>query len=110
MSELREPIWDGVYHKFSEASLKGEGFSGTTWIDKSLNRAKQDLENYKIYNSIPPLQRRPCALSVLVASACALNSSAGLRILDFGGGLGLMYLIVSHETCFQPLDYHIVDN
>lgn len=107
MKEFKDPIWEGIYKDFSEALKQGKGFEGSTWLIRSLEQAQLDVQNYKEYGTIPPIHRRHCSLAMLIASA--YSSESGLRILDFGGGMGLMYLMAFHETS-RALDYLVIEN
>ena len=107
MCEFKGPIWDGIYKDFSEVLKKGKGFEGNTWVRRSLEQHQLDINNYNNYGTIPPIQRRNCSLSMLVASA--YSSESALRILDFGGGMGLMYLMTCNEVP-GTYNYLVIEN
>ena len=108
MSKFEGKVWEGVFGSFAEAAATGAGFAGATWLERSLVQAQQDLADYKsaLDSGRVPAVRRKTHLPELVDSVAA--GSEPVRIVDFGGGMGLVYLAVKSGTGAQ-LDYTIID-
>ena len=108
MVDFKGPIWDGIFDCFEKVQKENLGFEEKAHISLYVKQAKTDINSYLgNENAIPPFNRRPCSLSMLIAAA--YSSDTPLQILDFGGGTGLMYLSVVHETS-NKIDYTIIEN
>jgi putative methyltransferase (TIGR04325 family) len=112
MSSGTIAIWDGVYASFDEAAaaVAGPGFDGETWRSRSLAAATECLTALEAGRPIPHLHKQR---SVLLPSIVAAMLGAGerLRILDFGGGLGIGFLTLleSIPRARARIDYTIVE-
>lgn len=96
---MLEPIWDGVYPSFREAPAAGPGFSSGRWTERSLERLRGQAEPALSSTLLHPL------------AALALAEKGSLRVLDFGGGLGLTYAaLLKAAGDPQGLEYHVVEN
>lgn len=107
-------IWEGIYYSFEEAEafVTGKGFSGDIYNDRTLNSAKECLDSLKNGKPIPSFHKqRSNMLPPVVAMMLSKQSYSPLRILDFGGGLGIGYLTliesIPDHTC--GIDYTIVE-
>lgn len=105
------PIWEGVYHSFSEVPAEGPGFDGEIWISNSQKRIAALREETERNPLLPPASNYRGVLLPLLA-ALVYNTGKGLRlrILDFGGGVGFTY----YQTMWglprtQGVEYHIVE-
>lgn len=95
---MLEPIWRGIYRTFREAPQVGPGFKSDTWRQNSLAKLR--------------LQAEPAFSSTLLHALVAVRSVDGrvLRVLDFGGGLGLTYAALLKSTGNpSQIEYHIVE-
>lgn len=93
-------IFSGVYKSFADAPSSGLGFSGDRWIESSkakLERLVSGKEEALIYQNLLPF---------LVA---LVHSKKKLKILDFGGGIGIVYMAVLTSFPKRSFEYHIVD-
>lgn len=96
-------IFDGVYKSFDDAKSKGPGFSSDKWINSSKEKLKKLLDGKEavlVYQNLLPF------LSSIVLSR------GKIRILDFGGGLGITYATLLKTLDFKEgvFEYHIVEN
>lgn len=102
-------IWEGVYKSFKDAPASGPGFSGEKWIQNSLekiNAVRQDAS--KKGTVLSTTQYRESLLPPV--AAIALNELAGVRILDFGGGVGFSYYQVLHGLPHaENFEFHVVE-
>lgn len=105
-------IWDGVYGSFREAltAVAGPGFGGATYRDRALIAARECLVALETGKPIPQFHKQRSTLLPVVAGMM-LQQREPLRILDFGGGMGIGYLtlcesITRHSTAVK---YTIVE-
>lgn len=103
-------LWKGIYDSFDAVPCHGPGYEGDEWL---LPRAASTAALKKRLDDAPgqtyPIESRYLLLPACIAGLRA--SSTNLRILDFGGALGIAYLHL--RTAASPLDdceYYVVDN
>ncbi|MFN3667324.1 MAG: methyltransferase, TIGR04325 family [Sediminibacterium sp.] len=107
-------IWEGIYESFEEADtfVTGKGFEGDIYSERTFNAAKECLDSLKNGKPIAGFHKqRSNMLPPVVAMMFSKHSYSPLRILDFGGGLGIGYMtlmesIPVHKT---NIDYTIVE-
>lgn len=93
-------IYDGVYKSFEDAKALGPGFLSDVWIDSSKTRL------LNLLNGKDDLLVRQNLLPFLIPTILKTK----VRILDFGGGIGVTYAAVSKLVKNISFEYHIVDN
>ena len=101
-------IWDGIYERFDEVPVIGQGFASEAWLS--------DMERYTrsavaaIGNGSVGIPENVPQYHALLASLVA-SCDRPVRILDFGGGMGVGFANVRRCT-FDGLapDYLVVDN
>ena len=105
-------IWDGVYESFQAAlaNANGPGFSGDTYLMRSLAVANECFESLNAGKPIPHFHKQRSNL-LPPTVALLLGNNNNLGVLDFGGGLGIGYmtLIESIPNASGRLDYTIVE-
>lgn len=101
-------IWEGVYPSFREVPSGGSGFSSPTWSEKSL----QHLRELRAPEAAAVPQAVAYSSTLLHAvAALTLAEKSRLKILDFGGGLGLTYAsLLKAAGSPEELEFHIVEN
>ncbi|MHB8130627.1 MAG: methyltransferase, TIGR04325 family [Mobilitalea sp.] len=105
-------IWEGIYRSFEEAEPDaiGLGFNGDIYCNRAFNVAKECFDALKSSKSIPcSYKQLNTPLPAIVAMMT--RSKEKLRILDFGGGLGIGYMVLAesiacHNEC---IDYTIIE-
>ena len=106
---MSKPIWEGVYKSFRDAPSSGPGFTGERWIQNSLekiNAVRQDAQEKGTVLSVT--QYRESLLPFV--AAIVLNEFEGVRILDFGGGVGFSYYQVLHGLPrTKNFEFHIAE-
>jgi putative methyltransferase (TIGR04325 family) len=106
---MSKPIWQGVYKSFKDAPSSGPGFNGERWIQNALekiNAARQDAQKKGTVLSVTQYRE---SLLPLVA-AIVMNAFEGLKILDFGGGVGSSYYQVLHGLPRTGnFEFHVVE-
>ena len=105
------PIWDGVYKKFDQAPVVGQGFASEAWLSDMERYTRTAVtalgnngagmpENVPQYHAL---------LAMLVASLPAVERS--VRVIDFGGGMGVGFAnLMRCVPAKTALDYLIIDN
>jgi putative methyltransferase (TIGR04325 family) len=98
-------VWEGVYNSFAEAGGDLDAFDSDIWVDKQKSRIYSALEDYNTKNTIS--KDYPLPLVV----AMALSQKEQLKILDFGGVMGLQYLemISKAPESQNTVDYYVLD-
>lgn len=106
---IPEPIWEGVYQHFRDVPVSGLGFDGDVWVSESRTYAEALLAASK-EGPIPEEEIGNHTLLSLLASVIC-NNQGRVRILDFGGGMGVTYLqVTSNLVECGSVEYHIVEN
>jgi putative methyltransferase (TIGR04325 family) len=106
---IPEPIWEGVYQHFRDVLVSGPGFDGDVWVSESRTYTEALLAASK-KGPIPEGGIRNHTLLSLLASVIC-NSQGRVRILDFGGGMGVTYLqVISNLVKCGSVEYHIIEN
>ena len=81
-------IWEGFYDTFSDVPSVGDGFDQDHWAEKIGNPTKELVsfirKNDVIYTPFQKTSFLPSILSTLI-------NIQDLRVLDFGGGVGIDY-------------------
>jgi len=101
--------WEGVYRSRREVPASGEGFDGRAWAAMARQAAESLHARLTDAGTIPRDAAYDRALlGVLGALVC--RERGRVRVLDFGGGLGLDYLhLVASLGAACAVDYHIVE-
>ena len=103
-------IWDGIYERFDQVPVLGQGFASAEWLS--------DMERYTrsavmaiddgagIPENVPPYH---ALMASLIASVDATHQP--VRVLDFGGGMGIGFAnVIRCLSANSKLDYLVVDN
>ncbi|MES2767727.1 MAG: methyltransferase, TIGR04325 family [Bdellovibrionota bacterium] len=103
-------IWEGTYKSFSECPGAGKGYEATSASQRYVDQLKKFLlDNSSLEKDIILKRHRDNHLPVLVATLQA-QLSRPIRILDFGGGIGFTYAVLSQcLTDSANIDYTILD-
>jgi len=105
-------IWEGVYENFeiAEQYSNGSGFNSEIWNEKSLKVALECLECIKLNKQIPQFYKQRSNLLPPLVALLLLNKPF-IKILDYGGGLGIGYmtLIESITNLENKVDYTVIE-
>lgn len=94
--------WSGVYPRLRDVPARGPGFSGEIWVEGTRRETEAALRRLRAGTvATGPLGER--GLLPLVAAA-AVRNDRPMRILDFGGGMGIGYVDLRGAL---PLDVEI---
>lgn len=103
-------IWEGVYESFQAAKKEvcGQVFNGDIYLKRTLAAANECLDSLNNHKPIPQFHKQR---SNLLPPIVALYGGQKLRILDFGGGLGIGYmtLLESIPEAVNKIRYTIVE-
>jgi putative methyltransferase (TIGR04325 family) len=107
-------IWEGVYNNFEDASVNtvGPGFEGDTYNNRSINVAKECLDLLDSNKPMPNFHKqRSSQLPIIVSMLINNNLKEKVKILDFGGGLGIGYMVLQESLLndIDRVDYTIVE-
>jgi putative methyltransferase (TIGR04325 family) len=103
-------IWEGIYPHHRDVPIAGQRFDGETWIGKTQAYTEQILTSSKKYGTIPTEVTGEHMLLPLLASLACQDSGGSVRILDFGGGMGIAYIhLISSLVNCDSIDYHVVE-
>jgi len=100
-------IWEGVYHDFqaAESEANGAGFGSDVYRSRSLLAATECLVALKSDSPIPAFHKQRSTHLPLVV-AMMLRDKPQVKILDFGGGLGIGYMTLAESI---PADLHRIE-
>jgi putative methyltransferase (TIGR04325 family) len=114
-SRARRPfIWEGIYNHFRDVPSKGAAFDSEEWISSTRQSTASALESLSSQpDGIPydiPSYHSLFSLTV----ALVRQHRERVRVLDFGGGMGLalanLLRSLGEETPKPPIDYLVIDN
>jgi putative methyltransferase (TIGR04325 family) len=113
-SRTRRPfIWEGIYSQYQDVPSNGAGFDSEEWISNTRQSTANALEWLSCQpNGIPydiPSYHSLFSLTV----ALLKQQRERLRVLDFGGGMGMAFANLLRslgETPNPPIDYLVIDN
>jgi putative methyltransferase (TIGR04325 family) len=105
-------IWEGIYDSYQAAAADavGPGFSGDTYRSRSLTSAQECLAALQAGRPIPVFHKQRSTL-LPVTVAMMLNGRDKLKVLDFGGGLGIGYMTLAESMPddLARIEYNIVE-
>lgn len=102
-------VWEGIYTHYRDVPSAGEGFDSDVWVN-ALRASTEVLATSKSCGTIPTGLTGERALLPLLASLVCTNSGK-VKILDFGGGMGVDYIYVT--SCLaecRSINYHIIES
>lgn len=106
----REFLWEGIYQHYNQIVAVGGGYEGAVWINSRASSTRDLLDASKSFGLIPGVIESRYGLLAFLASALS-RSSNKVRILDFGGAMGIAYVyLCGSMTNSQLIDYYVVDN
>lgn len=103
-------FWKGVYSSFSDVPSFGDGFSGPSWGAETAH-AFESMERYLVDDPLGTTWRYAHHELLGLVLASMFPANKGIRVLDFGGGMGPDYLhLLSGLAHQEVIDYTIVDS
>lgn len=104
---LRDSVqWEGVFASADEVKESGDGFAGDTWLTMTKNFTREALSR-RAAGTLREFQRSDIQVLAMACIACARDR---VRVLDFGGGMGIGYVLL--RAALDPkvqLDYTVVE-
>lgn len=105
---LHKYHWHGIHTCFADVGAAGAGFSDDAWVKGARRAAELAMEENRA-GFVPRAVQGDDALLPLLCSVLA-QSSRRLRILDFGGGAGASYAMLSGAIVSScSIEYTIVE-
>lgn len=114
-SRTRRPfIWEGIYKQYRDVPSKGAAFDSEEWISSTRQSTAKSLESLNCQsNGIPYDIPSYHSLFSLTVALLRLRRER-LRVLDFGGGMGLacanLLRSLGEGPPRPPIDYLVIDN
>lgn len=93
------PVWEGVYERFSEVPVRGQGFDSGEWVQAAEAFTQSHV-------AVPGMTSRP-ALAAAVRECSARRDV--VRVLDFGGGAGAAYVELRRLAGDACLEHVVVE-
>lgn len=107
-------IWKNSFPDFESASKHkvGPGFNGSVYLEKTLQAAEESLKALKSGKQVPYFHKQRNEHLPIITSMLLSQETGQIRILDFGGGLGIAYmtLVESIPKLLNRIEYLIVEN
>lgn len=103
-------IWNGIYKKFSDVPITGEGYQENSLAKETLEYTSSILNSSYSQPFIPTIVTEEHAfLPFLVSILCSYQK--GIKVLDFGGGMGVSYIyLLLCATNAKEISYYVVEN
>lgn len=105
-------IWENVFPDYAVANnyRTGPGFSGELYRKKSIQAATDSIMKLQLGIEIPFFHKQR-NLNLAMVVGTLLSQRKKIKILDFGGGLGIGYLTLleSLPLLVDKINYEIVD-
>jgi len=102
-------IWEGIYNSFDEAPRVGEGFASKKYIESTLSSTVRFLEGLKNPEDISNIPFDISSLYIISSELYSQNNK--LKILDFGGGMGISYAKLKQTLPKNKnINYTIIEN
>lgn len=95
------PIWEGVYSRFEDVPVKGQGFDDDAWR-LTLSSELAAVRGGRWYDEFAQDHEA-------LVLACRLVDSPSLRIVDFGGGFGASWFYLRGALPERVVEYQVVE-
>lgn len=103
-------LWSGTYPSMDDITAKGAGYHGSVWLDSRLDQAKTVISAPALPDAVPLVSGFRYGSLVLLTALFGATKEY-LRILDFGGALGIAYAQILRSAYLPPhFEFHVVDN
>lgn len=103
-------LWDGVYEHYRDIPTMGDGYNGDVWINSRTASTKSLIDTLNGKGTIPvTMGFRYSSLAFL--TAVVLQRKTTVRVLDFGGAMGIAYPQLKKSLAMSDsIEYFVVDN
>src|SRR5438132_461673 len=85
-------LWEGIYPHYRDVPVTGAAFDSEIWIKKTRAYTENVIAVSRNYRFIPQDVAGEYMLLPLLASLVGKASGGKVRILDFGGGMGVSFI------------------
>jgi putative methyltransferase (TIGR04325 family) len=102
-------VWQGIYPRLREVPARGSGFSGEKWLAMCERYLESVRTRGQSGSTIPgEVAGRHVLLPLVVA---CIRGAERIRVLDFGGGLAIDYVLLAQATGGSAdAEFHIVES
>jgi putative methyltransferase (TIGR04325 family) len=99
--------WEGVYTHIRDVPRHGSGFDSDTWIHDTRRLTEAAAAERRNAGALSGVTNDRALLPLLAA---AVARRGRLKVLDFGGGLGISFVyLAAVASQLEELEYHIVE-
>jgi putative methyltransferase (TIGR04325 family) len=103
-------LWEGIHPSFQDVPGAGAGFDSEIWIQKTRDYTERVLAASRNDGAIPKDVAGEYLLLPLLVSLVGKALGEKVRILDFGGGMGVSFVhLTSCLVDGQSVDYHVIE-
>jgi len=103
-------LWEGIHPSFQDVPTVGAGFDSEIWIQKTRAYTERVIAASQNDGAIPKDVAGEYLLLSLLASLVCKASGGKVRILDFGGGMGVSFVhLTSCLVDCQGINYYVVE-
>jgi putative methyltransferase (TIGR04325 family) len=106
-------IWEGIYSQYRDVPSEGAGFNSEEWISRTRQSTEAALHSLNSQSNGIPYDIPSYHSLFSLAVALLRQDRERLRVLDFGGGMGLAFANLLRTLGSPPdpgIDYLVVDN
>ena len=100
------PVWTGVYARYEDVPVSGPGFDGETWT--AITRTHTERALAAMRSGAPVRATGDRALLPRLAAE-TLATRGAVRVVDFGGGMGIGYIDLRAATGPAAIEYVVVE-
>lgn len=111
MQETRHNyIWEGIYTSFNEVAISQDSFNEDIWIQLLLESLTTTISSLSSNQPIPGVNTDEKNLLPFLISMEHGNNKRPVSIIDFGGGLGIDFLIAQKKVGRGVIEkYYIIE-
>lgn len=106
-------IWEGIYNHYRDVPSEGAGFDSEEWISRTRQLTVSAMESLDHPSSGIPYDIPSYHSLFSLTVALLRQQRERLRVLDFGGGMGMAFANLLRslgEVPNPPIDYLVIDN
>lgn len=97
--------WEGVYERFADVPAVGDGFDDAAWVADT--RRLTESVRAVCTRGLAPVVGDDALLPLLAAAA---GGTGTVKVLDFGGGLGISFVqLCAALPSESTIEYHVVE-
>jgi putative methyltransferase (TIGR04325 family) len=109
-TEFKGNVWEGIYSHYRDVPATGEGFDGEVWVERTAAYTKRILDLSKSHRTVSTEVVNEHLLLPLLVSLICKQAKETVKILDFGGGMGVTFIHLARSlTACPSFKYYVVE-